>query len=197
MSFVELECPNCGATELENNPDGTLTCSFCGNHYTVPQGVLCPSCGTANDEGIGYCKECGYDLIRECLGCGADNVYSATHCQTCGRSLSSVEAMVERLQQGTASRLDDQMRQAKEIKAQEEADSQRRLEDMWVREHQRQQGIAEDRSEQKHQEAQMIRLVFIGVIVLIVLLIIFVIASRASGGDVELSGLQILWSAYA
>ncbi len=139
MSLAELECPNCGAATLESNPDGTLTCSFCGNHYAAPEGVLCPSCGTANDQGIGYCKECGYDLIRECLGCGADNPHSATHCQTCGRALSSVEAMVNRLQQGTAGRLERQMSQSREIKAREQADSQRRLEEMWVREHERQQ----------------------------------------------------------
>ncbi len=197
MSLAELECPNCGAAALESNPDGTLTCSFCGNHYAAPEGVLCPSCGTANDQGIGYCKECGYDLIRECLGCGADNPHSATHCQTCGRALSSVEAMVNRLQQGTAGRLERQMSQSREIKAREQADSQRRLEEMWVREHERQQDIAEDQVEQKRQEALMIRLVLVGVVVVIVLLIIFTIFSRSSGGNAEPSGLQILWSAYA
>jgi hypothetical protein len=197
MSLAELGCPNCGAATLASNPDGTLTCSFCGNHYAVPEGVLCPSCGTANDEGRGYCKECGYDLIRECLGCGADNPYSATHCQACGRSLSSVEAMVERLQQGTAGRLERQMSDAKEIKAREEADSQRRLEEMWTREYERQQHIAEDQVEQKRQEALIMRLVFIGVIVVIVLFIIVTIAWRSSGGDAEPSGWQILLSAYA
>jgi heme/copper-type cytochrome/quinol oxidase subunit 2 len=68
---------------------------------------------------------------------------------------------------------------------------------MWTREYERQQHIAEDQVEQKRQEALIMRLVFIGVIVVIVFLIIFTIVWRSSGGDAEPSGLQILLSAYA
>jgi ribosomal protein L40E len=164
---------------------------------SLPDGVLCPSCGAANDEGQGYCAECGYDLLRECLDCGAENSYSATHCQACGRSLSSLETMVERLQQGTAGRLEQQMGQAREIKELEEAASQRRQEELWRREYERQQRVDEDRAEREQQETNVIRLVFIGVIVVILLLIALAIFWGASGGDAAPSGWQILWSAYA
>lgn len=197
MSLAGLECPGCGAAGLQSNPDGTLTCSFCGNHYAAPKGVVCPSCGAANDEGRGYCAGCGYDLIRECLGCGADNPYSATHCQTCGRSLSSVEALVERLQHGTADRLELQMDQAREIKEREEADSQRRREDMWKREYERQQRVNEDQTRQKRQETRLMRLVFILVILFILFIVVLTIIHFSSGGDVAPSGWQSLWSAYA
>jgi ribosomal protein L40E len=182
---------------LQSNPDGTLTCSFCGNHYAAPGGVLCPACGATNDEGQGYCAQCGYDLIRECLGCGADNPYSATHCQTCGRSLSSLEAMVERLQQGTAGRLEQQMDQAREIKEREQAASQRRQEELWRREYERQQRVNEEQAVQTRQETRTVRLVFTLVIIFILLVVVFIVIRACSGGDAAPSGWQILWSAYA
>lgn len=197
MALEQLECPNCGSATLESNLDGTLTCSFCGNRYAAPEGVLCPSCGQVNDEEAGYCQQCGYDLIRECIACGAGNPYDAERCQTCGRSLTALETMVERIQEGTAGRLDRRMREAGDVKAREEASSQRRLEEMWVKEHQRQQTIAEGQVEQRRQEQLLMRVAFIGLIIVVLIFILVFVFINASGGEAEPSGLLIGLSAYA
>lgn len=198
MSLEQLECPNCGSDTLTSNPDGTLTCSFCGDRYAAPGGVLCPSCGQVNDEEANYCQECGYDLIRECPACGAGSPHDATHCQICGRPLSALEEIVERLQEKTAGRLERQMRESVDIKVQEEADSQRRLEEMWLQEHERQQAIATAKAEQQRQEQLLVRSVFILVIlVILVILGVILISVSSSGGESAPSGLPILLTAYA
>lgn len=35
MKTLELNCPNCGATQHTVTPDGARDCLFCGTHYTV------------------------------------------------------------------------------------------------------------------------------------------------------------------
>jgi ribosomal protein L40E len=197
VSLEQLECPDCGSKALVSNPDGTMTCSFCGNHYAAPEGVLCPACGEVNDAKAGYCRQCGYDLIRECPRCGADNPHGATHCQNCGRSLSVLETVVERAQIRTADRLVRQMHEAGDIKAQEEAASQRRLEEMWEREYERQQTIAEAQAEQKRQEMLLMRLALIGVALFIVILIVVVLVLGCSSAEHAPASLPVLWVAYA
>jgi ribosomal protein L40E len=197
VSLEQLECPDCGSNTLVSNADGTMTCSFCGNHYAAPEGGVCPACGEVNDKEAGYCRQCGYDLIRECPRCGADNPHGATHCQNCGRSLSVLETVVERVQMRTADRLDRQMRDAGDIKAQEEAASQRRLEEMWEREYERQQAIAEAQIEQKRQEMLLMRLAFAGVALFILILIVAVLVLGCSGVERAPASLPILLVAYA
>lgn len=32
---MKLSCPNCGATQFKQLPDGTRDCVFCGTHYML------------------------------------------------------------------------------------------------------------------------------------------------------------------
>lgn len=54
-------CPTCTAPGLEVSPDGTLTCSYCGN--TLPgESIVCPACGHVNADGVETCWSCGEPL---------------------------------------------------------------------------------------------------------------------------------------
>src|SRR3990170_2602718 len=84
-----------------------------------------------------------------------------------------LDSILDRAQKRTADRLDHLRHEADKIKAQEETASQRRLEEMWMREHERQRAIADDQAEQRRQEQMLVRYVLIGaaIVVLIVVLL--------------------------
>ena len=46
---------------------------------------------------------------------------------------------------------------------------------MWTREHERQQAIAADRAEQRHQEQMLVRYVLIGAVIFILVIIVLTI----------------------
>jgi CHASE3 domain sensor protein len=84
-----------------------------------------------------------------------------------------LDDLIKRAQEGTADHLDRRMREAEKIKRQEEQASQRRLEEMWEKEHERQREIAEAQAETRRQEQMLVRYVLIGaaIVILIVLLL--------------------------
>jgi hypothetical protein len=83
-----------------------------------------------------------------------------------------VNSILGRATQKPADRLEQQMSQAPHIKQQEEAASRSRLEEMWMREHERQRAIAEAQLEQRRQEQQLIRYVFVGAALVIFMIIV-------------------------
>jgi len=51
--------------------------------------VLCSSCGTANESGRKFCKECGTRLAIACPACSAANAPDAKFCGECGTVLGA------------------------------------------------------------------------------------------------------------
>jgi len=49
--------------------------------------VNCASCGTANESGRRFCRECGGPLLAACPSCGAANAPDAKFCGDCGAGL--------------------------------------------------------------------------------------------------------------
>ena len=49
--------------------------------------MICPSCGTANEDGRKFCGECGTALAVSCPSCGASNVPGVKFCGECGTDL--------------------------------------------------------------------------------------------------------------
>ncbi len=107
-----------------------------------------------------------------------------------------LDALIERAQEGTAERLERHMREAGEIRAREEAASQRRLEELWMREHERQRAIAQQQAEQRRQEQRLVRYVLIFSAVLILSVIIVALLLSRSGGEPAPTGLPPLFIAY-
>ena len=54
--------------------------------------MTCASCGTENEAGRKFCKECGSPLAIACPGCGAANAADAKFCGECGERLGAAPA---------------------------------------------------------------------------------------------------------
>jgi predicted ATPase/class 3 adenylate cyclase len=52
--------------------------------------MICASCGTANEEGRKFCKECGGPLAVACAACGARNTPDSKFCGECATPLGAV-----------------------------------------------------------------------------------------------------------
>jgi Flp pilus assembly protein TadB len=93
-----------------------------------------------------------------------------------------LDSLIERAQEGTAEHLDRRMRESDSIKRQEEQASQRRLEHMWVVEHERQRSLEDARDEQKRQEQMLMRFALVcAAIVILVIIVLTLILGLASG----------------
>jgi hypothetical protein len=90
--------------------------------------------------------------------------------------------LLDRMQTGTADELDRRMRESPEIKIQEESASQQRLEEMWMKEYERQQAVAASQAQQKRQEEKLIRYALIGAALVILIAIILVLILDQLGG---------------
>lgn len=106
-------------------------------------------------------------------------------------------SLIERLQEGTADHLNRQMQEAEHIKKQEEAASQRRLEQMWMREHERQSAIAKAKAEQQRQEQKLVRYVLIGAAIVVIIIIIMVMGFSLLDGAAAPDISTLLSTAYA
>jgi hypothetical protein len=107
-----------------------------------------------------------------------------------------LDSLIERLQEGTAGHLDRQMQAAQEIKAQEEKASRRRLEEMWMREHERQLAIARSKAEQQRQEQMLVRGVLIAGAIFILIVILISVGLRLAGGEPRPESLLPAFRAY-
>ncbi len=172
-ALEKLICPQC-KNAMTLNPDGSLTCPACGKGYDPPE-RLCPICGEIGQPGNDECRRCGTELARTCAQCGTRNWSGASQCRQCGAELEIVGLMTERLALGTTGRLHQQMETSVEIKQREETDSQKRMDALWQKEHQRQQEVAANRSRKKEQEMMFIRLTLFGGLGILILAIILIV----------------------
>jgi len=51
--------------------------------------VTCASCGTVNEDGRKFCKECGGPLSLSCPSCGAPNTPDSKFCGECASPLAA------------------------------------------------------------------------------------------------------------
>ena len=174
----DLTCPNCGAPGLEaQQPNGVVICKFCGNKFADDDRVACPQCEAINPPDSSFCKQCGGKLKRSCPACGAGNWAGADYCATCGRNLDTLESMSERAAQGHRGALMQQREMANELKAQEAADSQKRMAALWEVEKKRQAILRQQQEEQKRQQSLLLRLALIALGALICVAVVAFIAS--------------------
>ena len=107
-----------------------------------------------------------------------------------------LDALIKRMQEGTADRLDRQRQEAGGLKIQEEMDSERRMEEMWMREYERQRAITDAQVEQRRQEQLLVRYVLIGAAVIILVLIIVTVVLSLSSGESTPESLQPLFTTH-
>lgn len=107
-----------------------------------------------------------------------------------------LDSLLKRAQERAADRLERQMHEAESLKANEEESSQRRLEEMWLREHGRQRAIAESQAEQRRQEQMLVRYVLVAAAIFIVIIIVLVTVLNLSGGETAPESLLPLLTPY-
>ena len=107
-----------------------------------------------------------------------------------------LDSLIKRMQEGTTDRLERQRQEAGEIKEREEMDSARRLEEMWMREYERQRAIADTQIEQRRQEQLLVRYVLIGAAVVILILVVLTVVLSLSGGESGPESMLPLFIAY-
>jgi uncharacterized Zn finger protein (UPF0148 family) len=172
----ELNCPTCGAPGLEaHQPDGTIVCRFCGNKFATDDRIACPYCEAVNSPEADFCEQCGDKLKRTCPACGAENWAGAEYCATCGRNLDALALMAQRHVQGFKGTLQQQREIANLIKAEEEADSQKRMANLWEIEKRRQDELERQKGRQQAQQNVVLVIAFvIGVLFVLLMLGVFV-----------------------
>jgi predicted amidophosphoribosyltransferase len=54
--------------------------------------LICASCGTTNEAGRKFCKECGSPLVVVCPECASPNTPDSKFCGECGAALGTSAA---------------------------------------------------------------------------------------------------------
>jgi len=169
--FTEVACPNC-LHPIDIRQHGRhITCVACNSQFVL-DGHICPSCNAYHEEEQAFCGECGTALTRVCDKCHTTNWTGDEYCTQCGTAMDMVQLLKKNYAQTTADRLQDQMAWSKEIKAKEEADSQRRMAKMMSDEQIRLQELARRRSAQRQKDRRLIALAVIFTFVAIILVLL-------------------------
>jgi len=176
MALIDLECPNCGASELAPNQDQQLLCLFCGSSFGEVTRI-CPDCGHYNDAGDRHCEICGTRIIRDCPACGADNWVLSDHCVQCGRNLDLIDQMARRWQQSTQEWLHDRQAAMASLKEGEERASQERMAALVEVERQRRQALAQAQAVQREQERRLYTMLAVAAAVFVFIVIITILIS--------------------
>ncbi len=182
----KVSCPGCGSpiklNQLTDKGEGAyIHCDACGSEFIL-RGHICPYCGAYHEQEVAFCRQCGQSLIRRCPKCDYNNWIGNEYCLQCGAVLDILELIVQRHNQGSAERLNQQMERAQVLKEAEEASSRARRARLMEKERQRQEHIRRDLAERKAQEQKMYTYFLIGVMLFGMLIIVTVIL-RSLGGD--------------
>jgi len=175
---TQLECPGCGSSSFTPDLNGNLTCDYC---HTVLPDRICPTCGAFYEPGSHQCPSCGADLVLECPACGAPNPPYARQCVVCGQEMDILDTLFTRVTGSRADWLRDLREEATKAKAQQEAESQARLADMWAAEARYREALAQSRSERERQQ-RIIVTVTISIVAVVVLAILITLAIAMSQG---------------
>lgn len=140
-------------------------------------GHVCPYCETRNDQDAGFCRKCGVALTRRCAHCNTVNWIDDEQCIQCGAALDILEWIVRRDNLGVAGRLNEQMDEAGQIKADETAASQARMERMLAEERDMREALRLRLIEQRAQEKKALTIVLsvAGVVLLIIVIVALVV----------------------
>lgn len=137
-----IPCTFCQGAGLEVQTATQAACKYCGTVNSL-EGVLCGECAGLNPPGADVCGECGRGLYRACPNCQARNWNGHDECQECGQPLDTLSLMTPRVGQDTASRLDQQQRDSRAIKAEEATAADRRMSQLMEMDRRRQQTLRE------------------------------------------------------
>lgn len=169
---LELVCPHCQSITYWREDEPEPTCQTCGSRVPLA-GHLCPDCLTYHQKEEVFCPKCSAALIRICPICNTPNWPGSEYCLSCGHVLDVFVEVAGQRRLNTASRLNRQMLDAKELKAVEENASQKRMAELMAIEEARQVELRKRMAKQKQQERHMLILIFAAVMLFLLALAIF------------------------
>jgi hypothetical protein len=179
MQLRDLECPNCGASELFAGDNGQLICAYCSSAFGEVT-RLCPQCGYYNEVGARHCSRCGTALVRDCPVCGTDNWVLADHCVQCGRNLDLIDEMVRRWQRTTAQWLQERRAAIPQIQEAEEKASRTRMSAWLEEERQQQEAMALAQEASRKRDRQFLFLMALVVVAFLVIMIVALLVTFGS-----------------
>jgi hypothetical protein len=171
MYLNDILCTHCQGAGLELENESGAICRYCGTANSVP-GTLCPRCEFVNPTGDETCGGCRQALSRKCPKCGVQNWIGLEQCAACGQPLDVVAVAAARWGTDTAGRLNAQQHDAAGLKAQEAADSQRRMAELEAIEERRQALLFETRQRRDAQQRVLLAVVGLSVVGFIVVVAI-------------------------
>ncbi|MCL4265311.1 MAG: zinc ribbon domain-containing protein [Anaerolineae bacterium] len=166
--LTEVACPNC-LHPIDIRQHGRhITCAACQSQFVL-DGHICPRCNAYHAQEQGFCGECGTVLSRVCQKCHTSNWAGDEYCKQCGTAMDILELLKVNYAQTTADRLQAHMDWSKEIKAKEEADSQRRMAQLMVAEQARLEELARHRAAQSQKDKHLFLLIALLVFLFLVI----------------------------
>ncbi|HRQ37170.1 MAG TPA: zinc ribbon domain-containing protein [Chloroflexota bacterium] len=167
--LTEVACPNC-LHPIDIRQHGRhITCAACQSQFVL-DGHICPRCNAYHAQEQGFCGDCGAPLTRVCQKCRTANWAGDEYCKQCGTAMDILELLKVNYAQTTADRVQAHQEWSKEIKAQEEADSQRRMAQLVAQEQVRLEELARRRAAHKQKDRQLFLLIGLFTILVIILL---------------------------
>lgn len=169
--LTNISCPNC-LNPIDIREHGRhITCDACSSQFIL-RGHLCPNCSSYNDDETAICGQCATALTRICRKCKTSNWAGDEYCQECKNALDILDLIVGNYQSTTSDRLLEQRLQAKQLQAEEEQASIRRMGELLEIEAERQEEIQRRMKIQKEHEKTTY--ILLGLVLGLVLLALFI-----------------------
>lgn len=169
--LTEIACPNCLHPIDIRRHGRHVTCDACQSRFVL-DGHICPRCNAYHAQEQGFCGECGAPLTRVCQKCRTANWAGDEYCKQCGTAMDILELLKVNYAQTTTDRLHAHQEWAREIKAKEEADSQRRMAQLMAQEQARLAELGRLRTARKQKDRQLFLLIAIFSFLVMLLLVI-------------------------
>ncbi|MBE7531893.1 MAG: zinc ribbon domain-containing protein [Chloroflexi bacterium] len=171
--FTEVACPNC-LHPIDIRQHGRhVTCAACQSQFVL-DGHICPRCNAYHAQEQGFCGECGAPLTRVCQKCRTSNWAGDEFCKQCGTAMDILELLKVNYAQTTADRLHAHQEWAREIKAKEESDSQRRMAQLMAQEQARLAEMARLRAAQSQKDKHLFLLINLFAFLFLVIVALFI-----------------------
>lgn len=172
----EIACPNCQNPIDVREHGAHVVCDACGSRFIL-RGRLCPHCNRYHAEEIAFCASCGEPMTRVCRHCGAGNWAGDEYCAECGAALDIFDLLALQDEQARHSFLEERRRQIRRLREQEDAASEKRMEELEAIEKTRQAEVHRRLAQQREQERRLLLAVFAGVALFMFLVIAYAVVS--------------------
>ena len=157
LDLTEIACPNClSPIELEHHKHGnTVRCQACHSNYLL-EGHLCHHCHAYYKQEVDVCGQCGTHMMRICGKCKTSNWAGEEYCKSCGVSMDLISASIQRYHEESAQFREAKLKQVRELRAQQEVESAKRLAELDRMERERKARLLQREKEKQKQQWMLI-----------------------------------------